>query len=519
MADEKGRMSGWQAALLFLLRVAIGWHFLYEGLVKLLLPDWSAAQYLQVSNWVFAPLFRWIAETPAVLAAVDFIVVWAMILIGLALILGITTRWASAGGMVLLALFYLSNPPFVGLDFGVPQEGNYLVVNKNLVEFFALGILVLFPTRHLVGLDLFLSSLFQRAEKTRTKTAAIAESPGSEAVSLGRRAMVKSLLSIPALGAFAYAFAQKKKWQSWEEKNLVDAMTSASTKLFNPQPLADLKGQMPKAKISDREFSRVILGGNILSGYTHSRDLIYVSRLVKAYFHKDKIFATLLMAERCGINTLLTNPILATVIDEYWKRRIGKIQFISDCAGLDYDNGVRATPVPEYLDRIQRAIDYGACACYIQGETADWHMSHGTVDVIEKAVQKVRDNGVTLGIGAHRIETIKACVEAGFEPDFWMKTLHNHEYWSAGHKQWHDNMYCFKPEETIEYMKSLPQPWIAFKVMAAGAIHPKTAFRYAFENGADFVCAGIYDFQMVEDANIALDILGDDLKRERAWRA
>ena len=71
-------------------------------------------------------------------------------------------------------------------------------------------------------------------------------------------------------------------------------------------------------------------------------------------------------------------------------------------------------------------------------------------------------------------------------------------------------------------MESLPQPWIAFKTMAAGSIHPREAFKYAFERGADFVCAGMYDFQMVEDSNIALDALADaDVKnnRTRPWRA
>ena len=134
-------------------------------------------------------------------------------------------------------------------------------------------------------------------------------------------------------------------------------------------------------------------------------------------------------------------------------------------------------------------------------------------------MQIVKDAKLPIGIGAHKIETVKACVEAGLEPDYWMKTLHHHDYWSARHGEWHDNMYCFKPDETITYMQSLPQPWIAFKVMAAGAIHPKDAFKYAFENGADFICAGMYDFQMVEDVNIAIDVLNGDIKRDRPWMA
>ena len=98
-----------------------------------------------------------------------------------------------------------------------------------------------------------------------------------------------------------------------------------------------------------------------------------------------------------------------------------------------------------------------------------------------------------------------------------MKTIHHHNYWAAEHPKWHDNMYCFDPDGTIEYMEQLKQPWIAFKVMAAGAIHPKDAFRYAFESGADFICAGMYDFQIVEDINITNEILNSKLDRKRNW--
>ncbi len=268
----------------------------------------------------------------------------------------------------------------------------------------------------------------------------------------------------------------------------------------------------------------MIIGGNLLSGWAHSRDLMYVSQLVTAYHNKDKIFATLLLAEKCGINTLLTNPILCTISDEYWKRDIGKIQFISDCAGLNYDaqGQPSAAPVNEYMDRIKRAIDYGAIACYIQGETADFYMRLGKQDVIAQAIQLVKDHNVLVGIGAHRIETVKACVDAGLTVDFWMKTLHHLNYWSARHAEWHDNKYCFNPEETIAYMRELKEPVVAFKTMAAGAIHPQDGFRYAFENGADFICAGMYDFQMVDDVNIALEILSDKKLaqvRQRGWMA
>jgi hypothetical protein len=109
-------------------------------------------------------------------------------------------------------------------------------------------------------------------------------------------------------------------------------------------------------------------------------------------------------------------------------------------------------------------------------------------------------------------------VEQGLKPDFWVKTLHHHNYWSAQPQaEWHDNMYCYKPQETIDFMNGLEEPWIAFKVLAAGAIQPKDGFQFAFNNGADFICVGMYDFQIVEDVNIALDTLSK-INRIRPWR-
>ena len=452
-------------------------------------------------------------------SVIDFLNIWGLILIGLGLMLGTFTRIAAVGGMVLMALYYVANPPFIGLDFGIPAEGNYLWVNKVSVEFVALGIVAMIPTGHIFGLDVF-RHRFKRKKETEPKPAAdvMDTKHPQDDVSLGRRQLLKGLAAVPVLGVFAIAFSRKKRWQSWEEQNLVDAYTSPSTKLFDPAGLRDLNGQMPKAKIKNADFSRVILGGNLLSGYAHSRDLIYVSSLVRAYHNKDKIFATLLTAEKCGVNTLLTNPILCTLIDEYWKRGIGEIQFISDCAGLNYDKGVYAVPFEEYLDRIKRAIDYGAIACYIQGETADFYMQKGKQADLEKAMQYIQDRGVILGIGAHHVETLEQCVQLGYKPDFWMKTLHHHNYWSAKAETWHDNKYCFNPERTIEFLNSVDEPVIAFKTMAAGSIHPSDAFRYAFENGADFICAGMYDFQMVDDCNIALDILNSPIASTRARR-
>jgi uncharacterized membrane protein YphA (DoxX/SURF4 family) len=529
--QEVGVVGRLQRGLLTLLRIAIGWHFLYEGHAKFFSGSWTSAGYLEASRWILGDTFRWMASHPAVITLVDAVNIGGQILIGLLLVTGTLTRAASLAAIALLLLYYLANPPLVGVGLAVPADGHYLVVDRNLIELLTLAFFAALPVTFLPGVDRWFLRRRQAAlaeARADEATPASAETAGGPAAVRreaarppGRREMLANLASLPFLGAFAYALFKKRQWSSYEERNLVDAVTAASTKTLDVASLRELKGALPVGKIGHREMSRLILGGNLLSGWAHSRDLIYVSQLVKAYHNKDRIFATLLMAEKCGVNTLLTNPILCSLIDEYWKRRIGKIQFISDCAGLDYDDtGARPMAFDKYLDKVQRAIDYGAVACYIQGETADYYIRNGQPDRLEKVIDLVRRNKVIVGIGAHHLETLQGCVAAGMVPDFWMKTMHHHGYWSARHPEEHDNMYCHTPAETAAWMRERPEPWIAFKVMAAGAIHPKEAFRYAFESGADFVCAGMYDFQLVEDVNIALDALGSGLpQRQRAWRA
>lgn len=527
-----------RATLLALLRIAVGWHFLYEGVAKLLTPQWSAAGYLDSSRWIFASFFHWIAATPQLLKGANFINIWALGLVGLALILGAFTRAAGIVGMALLLLYWLANPPLVGTGMNIPAEGSYLIVDKNVVEFFGLALLTAFSAGQSFGLDALIFRRQGPAQEKATSvpmtveeetTAAFADagaksaattppSPHTAPLGPSRREIVSSLVGLPVLGAFTAALEKKEKWNSYERKNLIEAVTAPSAKTLTVASLAELKGTVPHGEIRGRKISRIILGGNLLCGNAHSRDLIYVDDLVKAYHTKDRIFSTMLLAEKCGINTVLTNPILATVIDEYWKRNIGKIQFISDCTSIDYSKRpFRLIPHEQYLNRIRRAIDYGATACYIQGETADWFIRENRLDLLNETLDLIRKHNVLAGVGAHEIETVMACINAGVEPDFWMKTLHHLNYWSAQNPQWHDNIFCAKPDETVAFMRNVSQPWIAFKVLAAGAILPEEGFRFALESGGDFICVGMYDFQMVKDVNTALGIMRGNLQRERPW--
>jgi len=153
---KSDQFSPWQLWSLVILRVAIGWHFLYEGISKLLNPDWSSLGYLMDSDGWLEGIFLSMAGNPTLLNVIDFLNMWGLILIGAGLILGMFTRLAAIAGMVLLAFYYLSHPPLIGATYVIPSEGNYLWVNKNLIELLTLWVILLFPTWKTVGIDRFI---------------------------------------------------------------------------------------------------------------------------------------------------------------------------------------------------------------------------------------------------------------------------------------------------------------------------------------------------------------------------
>lgn len=148
---------GLQTTALVALRILIGWHFFYEGLAKITNPYWTAAGYLAESEWLFQGVFVALASNSTTLAIVDVLNSWGLTFIGLALMLGLLTRTATVGAMVLLFLYYISAPPFAGYEYPMPSEGSYLIVNKVLIEFAAVFVLLVFPTGKTFGLDAIVS--------------------------------------------------------------------------------------------------------------------------------------------------------------------------------------------------------------------------------------------------------------------------------------------------------------------------------------------------------------------------
>ena len=522
MKNEKSK----KLRLLFtFLNLVVGWHFLYEGVVKILNPAWTSASYLVNARGPLAGLFQSIAESSVWLPVVDVLNILGLTLIGLCIMTGILTRYAAIAGAVMLGFYYLAYPPFSATTVGYASEGHYLLVNKNLVELVVLLIIAFIPASWYYGIGKLLPKFSPSSFKRPRVPKEMNHEPAEP--SLERRAMIKNLISLPVLGGFAFAVAKNHGWKSFEEEELekstsnVDGTTSPTIKIEDPVDLTQLKKPIPKGKLGGLEIGRIICGGNLISGFAHSRDLIYVSEFLKRYFTEKKVMDTFWLCEECGINTTAVSARVEPVkiLNKYWKNG-GNMKWI-------------APTYPEeknYKENIDFAIDNGASAAMIMGNVGDAWARAGKWDLIATTLEYIKSKGVPAGLTGHELATIKGAEEHNVGADFYMKTLHSREYWSWKPEQKKDKMiidnysidnyWARTPDETIAFMESVGKPWIGFKTLAAGALHPKEGFRYAFENGADFICVGMFDYQIVEDANILTDVLGSSsFARKRRWMA
>jgi len=136
-----------------LLRIFIGWHFLYEGIIKLYNPDWTSMGYLASAQGPLKPLFSALTNE-GILSWVDGLNMAALLVVGLTFTLGIFEKKGALIGIGLLALYYLAHPSFPGL-IQLKAEGNYWFINKNLIELAACMVIYQLPTGNYFGLERF----------------------------------------------------------------------------------------------------------------------------------------------------------------------------------------------------------------------------------------------------------------------------------------------------------------------------------------------------------------------------
>jgi hypothetical protein len=294
--------------------------------------------------------------------------------------------------------------------------------------------------------------------------------------------------------------------------------------------------ELPCGKIGDIEISRVIIGSNLFGGGAHARNLMYVSQLMKRYFTDEKIIETLQLCEENGINTNIGG---VEAVKEYNKEHGGKMQSLAQLDPGHHDwsddsrtDGKISITKEDIKETVEWAAEQGCLGGHLLGCRGDRWVKIKRFDMLEEYVSLMRKNGMLAGIGAHDLRVPLECKKAGIECDYFFKTIHPDTYWGTLTEEQkrpylvdsfgpddYDCMWEQWPEKSIKVMQDVKTPWIGFKVLAAGAVHPKEGFRFAFENGADFVCAGMFDWQVRDNAAIAKDILSNKSiqNRNRKW--
>lgn len=288
---------------------------------------------------------------------------------------------------------------------------------------------------------------------------------------------------------------------------------------------APTKRDMPIAKLGDVEISRLMLGGNLIGGWMHSRDLKYVNSLFRAYATEEKMIETLHVAYQNGINTVFETG--ANYVRKYNEMYGADMKFIPH---IKVDRNQSEEGLKQH---IATQVETGAAAVYVWGVSGDTLVRAGDIDLLGKAVEIAKTHGVPVGVGSHSLRVPMACEKEGVPCDFYVKTLHSDQYpsatpkeqrrefmWLDGNKDgWYDNMWCIDPEETIAFMEKVEKPWVAFKVLAAGAFLPHQGFSYAFEAGADIIAVGMLDFQIEANAKLVPRLVQREENRKRPWRA
>lgn len=491
---------------LVILRIIVGGHLFFNGMVKLLNPNWSAKSYLEDSYGIF----KWLATQSQLINIVDFLNIWVLVLAGIALIVGWVERLAALAGIFLLSQYYLA---YIPINPATTDSGGYgptFLVNALLIEVFALIVLFLLPTGKFVGVSRLLKV------QTIQKSTDIKDGHKQKETRT-RREVVKSLVTVPFLAIFSIPFYNQKSIQSVDGTTGATALGKADVfrmefdrlkklNLSQSENVIANKQDMPYGMIGNMKMSRLIGGNRIISGDYCARDLYYITKLAKTYNTEDRILMTLKSIESNGINTMFLTfrNFQDYQLLNYWKEWGGNLQWISELQTSNLDM---------LSEIIERNLKIGASALCLSREVCDKWIANGQYDHLPKALEIAKRFDVPIGIGGYYNETFKFVIDQKLQPDFFFKSFHKDTYWSAhpeanrsymeiyqepseNHGLFHDNFWCNKPAEFSEMIKDSDIPWIAFRTNAAGAIPTQEGFEYAIRGGADFICSSMFDFEV-----------------------
>ena len=242
---------------------------------------------------------------------------------------------------------------------------------------------------------------------------------------------------------------------------------------------------MRKVKFGDVEVTRFVIGGNPFSGFSHqSRER---DKEMVHYYTVARIKETLHKAEAAGINTFFgrTDRHVKRMLLEYWDEG-GQIQWF----------GQTAAELGDQVRAIRDAANAGATGVYVHGGVVDHWYTQGQFDMLEAALEQMRECGLVAGFAGHMPEA-HTWIRDNLQPDFQMCSYYNPS--SRGDRPDHVAGIKERWDEAdrarmTALIQTIPWPVVHYKVFAAGNRSIRAGFEFLAsqmrEN--DLTCVGHY---------------------------
>ncbi len=260
-----------------------------------------------------------------------------------------------------------------------------------------------------------------------------------------------------------------------------------------------------KVKIGNISVSRLIIGGNPFSGFSHQsrhRDLE-----MKHYYTVARIKETLRQAEQLGINAHMgrADHHVMRYLMEYWDEGGGILWLAQTC--------------PE-LGAIERSVANAAAgvakACHVHGGTTDFLLANNQLDELPDSIARIRQAGMSAGIAGHTPDVF-TWAEENLDVDYYMCSYYNPipRDKQAEHISGTDEQYLDENRQAMtNLIAGLSRPAIHYKVLAAGRNDPKEAFDFVARHlrPQDAVCVGVYTKDHPDSLAENLRLLTDALK-------
>jgi hypothetical protein len=240
---------------------------------------------------------------------------------------------------------------------------------------------------------------------------------------------------------------------------------------------------LPRIKLGDLEVPRLMMGGNPLSGFSHGSP--ERTRQMLDYFTTENAKKLLRRCEESGVSAVVlrADNHVVRLLHEYWNDG-GKLDWVAQTqSGMDPIRSIR------------HAAQFGAKAIYLHGGTIEEYFERGEKDQVRRQLEAIKEVGLPAGVASHYPPYLLEIEEQHWPTDFYMVCMYHIEGYRG--KLGLDQHEKFIPEHRAHALKAirdLPKPCLAYKILAAGRLDPRAAYKEVFEGikPTDGVVVGMF---------------------------